>query len=843
MARIAYRPTTMVDYGDVINAGSGNILGDNNDGTYKQYMEDSGSIGVWPNFNESLIPFGRSVIAVRIAHRQRNTGVLGLFNGWVASYLRINNQRVPQTYAYKQDGYIDGGRQIMGPPLYKSQTGAWAVADLNKMGGDAGSAVGPIGPVTSNRWCVCSELYILVVTDEDVPIPDTPYPANGETIATSSVNFSAEIPAVQEEQPVRAVFQVARDNTFTTDVRTFVGGLNSLETATSRSGYVSIKGQASFTDLGPGTWYLRMKGRDYRGVESATWGATTSFNIVHPALQVPTLLSPAPGTISPNPYAVRVARLETEPTGDRRVGIEWNFSKDPAYGSGVVSWSNQVDGRFVAGDIQYDPLPNPSTAPGLNGRTVSLEDPDQRLSQGHWYARVRAKDVYGQVGSWSSNFEFDVTHIPVVADPDPALDTAFDKDTELVEWRFTDPWSGDLQTAYRMRVYDLTDNLLFDSGKVLSSISKGEMILPSGHLQENMKYTLEVWDLDDVKSTIINENLFFLSVSPIITLAFPAEGEAIVTGQPEISWSVEYARVDVTQESYRVVYKQSDNGNVAYDSGTITSTDTTHLPPRAILKNLTGYQIALTIVDSDGLQSTLLRNFSTNFIRPDGTLTFADASMYNDLGYVTLTWAATVDPFFAEYRVYRRKVTEPVSEYEYIGKVEDPETMEFHDWSVAGSAHFEYSVTQAAYRFGSLVESEFEEYPLAVRIESDNYWLVHPDDESRNVKLHSVVAEKFTTKKQSNAYVVIDGGMRVNQGPVIGRDGSLTCKVRASAGRTATEQLAMLYSIDSYKGWVMLRDPFGNNTKISIGEISLDRMAGVGNQEFADLEIPYVEVQ
>ena len=841
MARIAYRPITMVDYGDVINTGGGNILGDNDDASFKQYMEDSGSIGVWPNFNEGDIPFGRSVIAVRIAHRQRNTGIFGLYNGWIASYLRINNQRVPQTYAYKQDGYIDGGRQIMGPPLYKSKTGAWTTADLNKMGGDTGSAVGPIGP-SQNRWCVASELYILVVTDEDTPVPTVPYPANGETIATSSVGFSAQIPAVQEEQPVRAVFQVARDNTFTTDVRTYVGGENSLETPTARSGYVSVKGQASYTDLGPGTWYLRMKGRDYRGIESG-WGVTTSFSIVHTALPVPTLLAPNPGSISPNPYAIRVGNIPTTPSGDRKVGIEWNFSKVSDFGSGVVAWANQKSGRFDAGNIQYNPQPDPSTAPGLNGPLVSLEDPDQRLSQSHWYSRVRAIDVYGQVGAWSSNFEFDVSHIPVVADADPNLDIAFDKDTELVQWRFTDPWSGDLQTAYQLKVYNLTDNLLFDSGKVLSSIPKGEMILPSGHLQEHMYYTLELWDLDDVKSTSLEQFEFFLSTSPIITLPFPAENEAIVTGQPELTWSAEYARVDITQHSYRIVFRQIDNANVVYDTGTVVTASTTHLPPRAILKNLVGYQIALTIVDSDGLESTLLRNFSTNFVRPEGTLAFATSEMYNTLGYVEVAWRATVDPFFAEFRVYRRKVTDPLSEFEYIGKVEDPESMVFHDWTVAGSADFEYSVTQAAYRFGSLVESEFEEFPVSVRIDSDNYWLVHPDDESRNVMLHSVVAEKFTNKKQTSSYVIIDGGMRVNQGPKIGKDGSLSCRVRASAGRTATEQLEMLRSIDEYRGWVVMRDPFGNNTKISLGEISVERIAGVGNQEFADLDIPYVEVR
>ena len=842
MARIAYRPVTVNDYGPVTTTGSGSVLGDNNDNTGKYYENDAGSIAVYPNFNESLIPVGKDVIAVRCAHRQVNGGWLNLYNGWISSYLRINGARVPASRAYKQDGNSGTPRTIMGPPIYKSAIGAWDTADLNLMSTDHGTAQGTIGPNTKNRWCGITEGLIYVVTHENVPVPTVPSPANAATVASSSVNFSAQIPAVQEEQPVQAVFQVARDAGFTQDVRTYVGALNSSEVGTSRSNYTSVKGKASFTDLGPGSWALRMKGRDYAGRESA-WGTTTFFNVVHPALVAPTLVAPVGGSTISDPYSVRTGQIPAEPTGDRKAGIEWQFSPNSGFTGTPVSWKNKLDARFTAGNVSYASQPNEETLPGLYGPTVSLEDPDQRLAQGAWFARVREVDPWDQVGPWSANYTFTVAHKPIVANPKPALGVAFDPNETPVQWDFTDPWNGDFQTAYQMKVYDLSNNLLQDTGKILSTISKAQMNVGSGHLQEDLKYTIEIWDRDDVKSTSLVANTFFKSVSPITTLAFPAEGEQIVTGQPQFDWDSTFSRVGVSQKAFRVKVVQAENLVTVYDTGTVVSAASIHLPPAPILKNEVSYQLQLTVTDTDDLSKTLYRNFSTNFIRPSGTQAFVEAENYNEDGFVNVIWACDVDPFFAEYRIYRRLYSDDNSnEWVLAGTVQDANVLFFHDWLVAGAGNYEYGVNQVAYRYGSLVESEFEAFPIMVNIQSDAYWLIIPDDESMNMKLRGVTGDKFTMKKQSNSFVIIGGGMRMINGPRIGKEGSLSVQVRASL-KSGRKVMDVLDELDLNKPWMLLRDPFGGITQIGLGEWSYDRMAGVGVADYGDMEIPYYEVK
>ena len=843
MSRVIYRPATAVDYGQIENQGNGNILGDGNDGTMKGYYEDSGSIMVYPNFNAALVPDGKTIIAVRVAHRQRNGGFLGSANGWVSSYLRIGGSRVPSSRAYKQDGYGDNVREIRGTPLYKSAKGGWDIADLNTMSSDHGAAVGAISPNTKNRKCVATDVFILVVLDDPVPVPTTPFPANGETVSSSSVNFSAVVPATQEEQAVSAIFQVARDADFTTDVRTFAGAFNGLETAGSRSYYTSSKNKAAtYTNLGPGKWFLRMKGRDYRGTESATWGATTFFNVSHPALPVPTLTSPAPGSTVSDPYGIRSGIIPTEPSGDRRAGIEFQFSKDQNFASGVISHANQ-SGRFDPGPISYNAQPDPDTRPGLNGPKVSLEDQDQRLSQGQWYARVRSIDPWSQVSAWSDVYTFLVSHRPSALDLTPKNNQAFDQDELPVLWKFADPWNGDLQTAYQMVVIDANSNILQDTGKVLSAISSAKMNVGPNQLQKPLGILLNVWDLDDVISAQPATSQFFMSKSPAITLTFPAENEAIITGQPEIAWSAVFARADVKQKSFRIRFLESTNLVSVYDTGVVVTEGKVHLPPTPILKNLTKYQLQLTVTDTDNLSKTLKRNFSTNFIRPTGTQSFVEAEDYNDKGYVTVIWSGVPDPFFVKWSVYRRpKTIDNSKEWQLAGEVTSPTKMEFRDWLVAGSGDFEYAVNQVAYRFGSLVESEFEEYPIAVYIYSDAYWFIVPDEEALNTRMF-IKADKFTDKEQSNSFVIIGGGLRYNTGPNIGIEGSLASSIRHRAGISASEQMATFRELKSRKGWVLMRDPFGNVIKIAFGEISYDRIAGVGNNEYVDLEIPFYEVR
>lgn len=844
MGRYTYRPGFSTHYGDTVVSGGGNILGDGNDATGTQYKNDSGSICTYGTFNPSVIPSGRDIIAVKVGHRQVNGGLLGIYNGWIGSYLRVGGSRVPNSYAYKQDGYSDSVREILGPAVYKTGgAGGWAAEEINTMSSDIGAAVGNIGPNTKNRWCAAVESFIAVYYNDPVPVPNTPFPANGATVATSSVNFNATHVAPQDVQPVRTIFQVARDSAFTNSVKTFVGGLNASVTAGSKSYYNSNRNDATFTDLGPGLWYLRMKGRDYTDTRESAWSGTTTFTVSHPALPVPTFVAPLNAGTVATPYSVRSASF-TDPAGDRKVGIEWVFSQASDFAGTQVRWWNTKDAGFIGKTVSYNPQPSGSTLPGLYGPNVSSEDPPQYLKQGTWYGMVRTRDVYGQWSSWSSVINFTVVHKPYASNYFPQAGQSFDQYATPVRWTFSDPWAGDLQSAYQMIVETTTGVVLQDTGKVTSSVPSAQMNVGSGHLLENLRYSVKLWDLDDVVSTVNPTQNFLMSLSPVITLPYPAAEEAIVTGQPTIDWSVTFTGGS-TQKSWKVDFVQADNQVVVHSSGTIANTTTVYTPPRAILKNLINYQVKVTVTDTADLSSTLVRDFTTDFIRPSYCTTGADASEYEENGYVNVYWVAEPDAFFAEWRIYRKKIDAdglPLGDWEFVGTEEDVDARTYRDWSVAGTSHYRYSVTQVAYRFGSLVESDFDEIGERVYLNSSDYWLLVEDDETMNVRLMSVVGDKATDRRESNDFVIIGAGRRVNYGTWIGLEGTLSCQIRQRAGITATEQLRVLRRLSEEKRYVNMRDPFGNVTKISLGEISRDRIAGVGNNEYADIEIPYYEV-
>ncbi|AOE44533.1 minor tail protein [Gordonia phage Jumbo] len=852
MGRYFWRPdfAAAVDYGNVDTDGSGAVLGDNTDSTRKKYFSDSGSILTFVPPSPSVVPAGRSIIAVRAGHRQTNQL---LFNGWPRTYLRVDGKRQENTVVYKQDGNSSSVRQILGPALYNLNLVPWTWADINKMSAETGAAIGEIGPNKKNRWCIATEVFIQIIWNDPVPTPTDPYPAANQTIDTSSVQFSAKSPAPQEEQPVQTVFQVCRVNTFDNDdVRSFVGGLNGSTDANSRSYYVSDPLDTendSYTDLGPGDWYLRIKNRDYLGNESA-WSAVTKFTVAHGALPTPSITDPTAAATVNTPYRPRKARIAVQPVGGRRVGVEWQFARDAAFTTSVVQWANTSGGTFVASagfpfDIQYDPKPNPATQPGKNGPTVAPDDPSQYLAQGGWYGRVRCADVYGQFGPWSSAVQFTVTHPPVPNSLIPTGGASFDQAEAPVRWTFGDPWNEDYQTAYRMRVYDNAMNLIQDTGKVASGLSRATMnVSKATYHRQVLTVNIDTWDADDVPSnagTPLTGTLL-LSTAPVTTIIYPEVDDAIPSGQPNFQWSNVFAVSGITQKSFRLRVTEISSGTLVYDSGVITSAGTSHQPTRPILKNLFGYQVSLTITDSEDLAKEVRRNFSTNFDRPETVTSTADPSLYDTEGYVNVLWpTGNPDPFFKEWRIYRKRAAEPDNEYVLAGTVANPAIREFKDWLISGSDEFVYSVVQVAYRFGSPVESEHSPTPMFY-IYSDYYWLIVPTNPELNLKLTGVGGDRYTSNQEMADYNIIGGGRRRTYGTKYGKSGNLTAKVRHSQGRTASRFIRDLQRVADNRYSLYMRDPFGNVTLIAIGEISLERMPGVGDSEFGDLDIPYIEV-
>lgn len=849
MGIVYHRPVNGVDYGDgspVTGSGSGYVLGDGTDNSYKRYMStsESGTILVFPAYTGAGIPAGREIIAVCAGHRERQTNyLLGADNGWPMTYLRVGGKRQTQIRAYHQDGSSNTWRQKLSAPLYKRGYSAWSNAEISTMSTDTGIASGEYGPARNRMWCRASESFLALIYDEPIPTPTLVSP--NATTSTVSVTLEATIRAPQEQQPVRPVWELARNAGFTEDVREFFGDYTA-RTVASRVIRHSNQRDASYTNLAPGLWHIRVRAQDIRGDgHESPWFVGTPFEIrLNPPPRAEMI---NPGAIVPTPYGSRAAKLgfTGNAPGGRAIGIEWEFSH---HGYDTVNWINTEDAMlYVDADlpIRYIADPDPGVRPGLNGGRVGVADPSQYLTQhiDPWIARARGIDRFGISGEWSEPTSFLVSHPPVTLSASPAHGAPLDATRGVLSWVFGDPWAGDRQSYAQVTLR--RTNVLNHSTTVTgpsASVIPGLMVNLQAHLRAVVYYDIVVADRDGVWSSPALQGTFLVSKEPEVTILSPGPGEFIQTGNPEFTWSAVFAAPELSQRSAQVVIRRVDNGLTVFTGDADPGTAERVLKGSAPLDNLTDYIASVTVVDTEGLAGRSTVQFSTSYVRPAGVSSYPVADEYLSHGYVVVRFdSSDIDAEFAEWRIYRRRV-DPAGEWVLAGTVQDPFAESFKDWLVAGTGEWEYTVTQAVTRFGSSVESLRDEFPNSVSIFSDSYWLIVPGAEEQSVQLHTVTADDYTSERETAEYVIIDGGRRRNMGTRKGKAGALGATVRHSTQATASQQVQLLEDLNRDSRPVIMRDPFGNLTQVSLGEIAVSRIAGVGSSEFSDLTIPYYEV-
>lgn len=819
-------------YGNITQSGGANLLKDGSDTTYIDVGESSfftpdGYFNlVYPTFvgAGTEIPAGRSVVGVRMVHRfgQPSTS----YRGWPYTYIRQNGARLAASDILQPDGYQQNvWRTQTGPVAYKAGNQAWTATDINQM--DSFTGLVPPAYEVSNRKYRVSEVWMEIIYSEVLTVPTVPSPANAAVVSTSNVPLSYQAPAPQAEQTVRVIFDVARDSGFTSDKRTYVGAYHN-GTGTARGSYTGVAGTATDTNLGPGVWYMRGKTQDILGTETA-WSTTTSFTVTHAALPVPVNTTPAPGSISINPYMVRGARVDTAASDNRAVGMEFNWATNTGFTTNLrtklIPASPIPPAVATTGTVSYDPT----------------GDSAQRLIQGTQYVRSRTVDKWGQTSAWSTTDSFSVQHQPVAQNVSPTGSAVIDQTVTPVRWTFGDPWLGDAQTAYQIKVYDPSNVLVYDSGKIASTALQHIMAISGTYLYQVLRYTVSLWDTDDVTSAALSSYYFTFSNSPAITMSFPAANEAIATGQPTFRWNPGISRPGVTQKSFELKVYNTVTGNLIHTSGVVNSTAISYTPPTTILSNGGSYQLTLRIVDTDNLNSTLTRNFTASYQAPTSATLVVDPLLYLESGYVNLDWGLTVpDDYFINWNVYRRRFGDTA--WTLISSIDDSSTTTYHDWEVPKVGEFQYTVTQVADRFGYILESALDEIAPPYYIRSEDFWLIDPDDEANNIRLYSVTENPWTDVFEKSSYVVKGRGRRVNYGTHVGIEGTLTIKVRPNSGYTPTELIEQIQACMERRRWMKMRDPFGRITQVAFGDMSSTPMAGTGENEFADVQIPYEQV-
>ncbi len=539
-------------------------------------------------------------------------------------------------------------------------------------------------------------------------------------------------------------------------------------------------------------------------------------------------------------YADLPAKTEIEGTDRGPVNyprrVQWRIGLTPQSGGRRIAQpSSQLTSRSSA-----TPTPVPA---------------EDELYQTTWYLAAQALDAFNVGTEFFSDVRpyFIVHHPPSVVATSPVEEVIpFIDGSWLYRWRFADPSPWDFQTAYRVVIEQAFEfngvpagTVVADTEKVSSDRPEAEVVLDEYLLQMPLRWRVMVWDSDDVSSHWSNYGMFSMAPSPTLEIMVPADQEVVHTPSPLVGWV--FSGSDDRPQTERMVqfYEVGPPERVIHETGWVATSDDYFMPDLPLLKNNTDYSVRVTARDETKLTGVDVRQFSTSWIPPVAPPFVVDGSRYDLFGYVEVGLDITDDEAvrdadFMAWRVYRRVLGE--EEWVFLHESTAPAVFVYEDWLAPANVALEYVMVQVAGRFAEPVESERE--PLGTTATAERYWLVHPGDRSKSLPLHSVVSDSYSDEYEEATLNLIGRGRKVEHGTRFGYTGTLVAQLRDQqvAGKTARQQKVELERLKAERREVFLRTPFGDVWQVSMSNVSISRVAGVGSREFVDVTVPYLEV-
>ena len=528
--------------------------------------------------------------------------------------------------------------------------------------------------------------------------------------------------------------------------------------------------------------------------------------------------------------------------------IEYNLAKDTGYTTSLKDLFSGTTGAYTEQVGWLDP------ATGATATYTLTVPSGSALNQGTWYWKTRSQDVFGQYGTWSSDFTLIDSHPPSATPKTPTSDITYDfgaSGTISFTWQYTDTSPNSTQSAYQVVVSDNTTlATVVDSGKVTLAGNQGVDIsanlnIPSANKDAQLRWTVTVWDNENIAGPVSAASLFRVSDKPTVTLTSPTAAQVVATASPTIQWTFA-ASGGRTQAKYRILIINTDTGATTLDTGYVNSSATSYTPSQPLLVNSSSYSVQVFVVDSRGLgNQTTVVNFTTSWTPPTAPSFTVDPSLYENSGYVKITWTNSVkDATWTSWRVYRRITGStglPTLLAEYT--VDQP-NYEYDDYFAGSNVSYDYAVVQAADRFGSTIESAYN-YTTQVPTGS-HYWLIGIDvltnTSAIKFKLSRVTGDSFGEEYEKAEMQIIGRGRRVDYGTRFGYKGSITAQLRDDSTSTARAKRLQLESVKAAKTAIYLRNPFGDIWLVDLDDLQMQHIAGVGTNEFIDVTVPYSEV-
>lgn len=491
----------------------------------------------------------------------------------------------------------------------------------------------------------------------------------------------------------------------------------------------------------------------------------------------------------------------------------------------------------------------------------TLQDVNKLLNNGTYQIRARVfTSATGYTTPDSPKITFTASHTPAATLVSPATgSTAKYTATTNFTFNFSDPSTLDKMSAYQLVIEDNATGgatYTLDSGKtaLVGSSNAQQFVrtaaISSGQKGQVLRWKVRVWDENDQASAYTGYSTLTLVDPPVVTITAPTNGATVTTGTPVFTWTVTNPSGGTQAQAYVEVKDSSDNSVVW--TKTITGTAVTTTPPTPILQNAKSYTVSVTSTDSYGLATTSINSFSAAYSAPSPVSYFFDATNADTYGYIDVDWTnATPDSLFASWKVYRRALSDTTNNWgQPIFETADQNIRHYYDYLLVAGDSYSYTVTQTAWRSGSLLESTVGVYmdPLLnpttenryVVPDISHYWIVDTGNNQNSVRLENVTNDTSTLEFESATFNIIGRGRHRDYGDELGYTGSLTCQVRgvdrSSPFRKKVETLRR--NQETY----YLRTPFGKLFPVALGDLGWTPLAGTGVSEMGEMTIPYEEV-
>lgn len=583
-------------------------------------------------------------------------------------------------------------------------------------------------------------------------------------------------------------------------------------------------------------------------------------------MRAPAAVTPSQGATvtSSIPPLTATADLDRQ-YSQSRIKIRWDFAKDSNFVTSLRT--------FIESDSKFQTV----NFTGSGNQTVLFRDnlpAPLSLEQGTWWVRAAHINEYGVVSTFTAPQSFVISHPPAATKMTPTGggSLVYGNGEREFLWTFTDPSNAqytipelvtidDYQTAYQI-IAERIDNdaVAFDTGKV-SSASSGHVEILSPTLKDiPLRWKVRLWDRDDVAGAYSGYSTFTVVDGPSVAINAPTQGQALTTALPVIQFTPTVGG-SRTVNRYRIII--STGAAVVHDSGfiltgnSLSGTPLSYAPTSPVLDNLSAYTIQVRVTDSVGLEGSANVQVTTNWVVPAGPSGLVvDAAPFNleNQGYISVFWEdVNRDIDFINWVVMRKDdiidpntlaVLEEGGWKELAQVYEVNEIYEYHDYYAPSGYRTQYKVLQVVDRFGDQVAST-NTNSVSVFPMSDGYWLIEPRQQELDAdafKLSIVTQDTYTDEFEEDSLVIIGGGRKIDRGEHLGVTGSLTAQIRDSTGYTARQKKLRLEVLKQENRELYLRNPFGDLYRVSVGNLGVSRIAGVGRSEFVDITVPYVEV-